>query len=177
MKNIQLFESFNGIEDKPRLTESMVKILNEQIKNELDSSQIYRAISCWCDDKGLVNACKYYFKSASEELSHMEKIYQYLFDKNCKAITPICNESKSTYKDITEVVQSSLDHEMQVTKNWNDIADQSLKEKDNDTYCLSQWFLKEQISEENKFRDIIFNIRLEMPAWKIEEFFGTYTAM
>lgn len=172
MKKIKMFEAFNGIEDKKRLSDSIIKILNEQIKNELDSSQIYRAISCWCDDNGLINASKYYFKSAQEELAHMDKIYQYLFEKNCKAVTPTCNEAKDSYKDITEVVQSSLDHEMQITKNWNDIADQALKEKDNDTYCLSQWFLKEQIEEENKFRDFLFKIRLEMPAWKIEELFS-----
>lgn len=171
-RNIKLFEQFNGIEDKARLSDSMVKFLNEQIKNELNSSQIYRAISCWCDDKGYISPCKYYKKSAQEELVHMEKIYEYLFDKNCKAKTPACNEAKDNYKDIYEVLEQSLEHEIQVTKNWNDIADQALKEKDNDTYTLAQWFISENREEEQKFRDIIFNARLEdTPLWKIMSLF------
>jgi len=172
MKKIKMFESFSGIEDKSRLSEKIVKMLNEQIKNELESSQIYRAMSCWCDDEGLIKASKYYFKSAQEELVHMDKIYEYLFDKNCKAVTPACNEVKNSYKDIRTVVEESLNHEIQVTKNWNNIANTALSEKDNDTYALTQWYLKEQIEEENKFRDLIYLIRLDTPRWKIEELFS-----
>lgn len=171
MANIKLFEQFSGIEDKERLSDSIVKLLNEQIKNELDSSQIYRAMSCWADDQGLPNACAYYFKSAQEELVHMDKIYQYLFDKNCKAVVPVCDKAPDSYKDITEVVQASLDHEITVSENWNDIANLALKEKDNNTYIFSQWFINEQVEEESKFRDMLFHIRLDMPKWKIEELF------
>lgn len=171
MKNIQLFEQFGGLVDKPRLSNSIVSILNEQIKNELESSQIYRSISCWLDNAGWINASKYYKKSAQEELQHMEKIYDYLFEKNCKAKTPACNEVKNSYKDIVEILNDSLEHEMNITKNWNDIADQALKEKDNDTYALSQWFLKEQVEEEDRFRNLIYQARKNMPDWRIDEIF------
>jgi len=172
LNNIKLFETFSGLEDEARLKESIVKLLNEQIKNELESSQIYRAMSCYLDDIGLIEASKYYFKSADEELKHMNKIYEYLFEKNCKAKTPECPSVKESYKDIYELVEESLKHEILVTKNWNDIANEALKEKDNDTYCLSQWYLTEQIEDEGKFRDLMFKIRLDMPKWKIEELFS-----
>jgi len=171
MKNIKLFEAFSGIEDKSRLSEKIVKLLNEQIKNELESSQIYKAMSCWLDEEGWIGASKYYFKSGNEELIHMDKIYEYLFDKNCRALTPGCTEVKNDYKDIKTIVEESLNHEMEVTKMWNNIADTALAEKDNDTYALAQWFLKEQIEEEAKFRDILFKFRLEMPKYEQDELF------
>lgn len=40
-----MFKSFSDIKNKARLSDKILKMLNEQIKNELESSQIYRAIS------------------------------------------------------------------------------------------------------------------------------------
>ena len=169
---LKLFEQFNGIEDKSRLSENIVKLLNEQIKNELDSSQLYRAMSCWLDEEGWLGAAKYYFGSAKEELVHMDKIYEYLFDKNCRALVPSSTDVENDYKDIKSIVEESLEHEMSVTKMWNDIANAAMDEKDNDTYALSQWFLKEQIEEEDKFRSFLFKMRLNMPDYEIDEMFG-----
>jgi ferritin len=169
---IKLFEQFSGIEDKARLSDKIVKLLNEQVKNELESSQLYKAMSCWLDDQGWITASKYFFKSGNEELIHMDKIYEYLFDKNCRAMVPNTDGIKNDFKDIKSIVEESLDHEMKITEQWNNIANSALGEKDNDTYCLAQWFLKEQIEEETKFRDFLFKIRLDMPKYEIDEMFG-----
>lgn len=129
----------------------------------------YRSMSCWTDEEGWLGASKYYFNSAKEELSHMDKIYEYLFDKNCKASVPSVSDVPKDFKDIKTIVQTSLDHEMQVTKQWNDIADTALAEKDNDTYALAQWYLKEQ---EDKFRSFLFKMRLDLPKYEIDEMFS-----
>ena len=68
LKHIVPFSLFEGIEDKGRLSDKITGILNKQIKNELLSSQIYRGMSCWLDDKGWIDASKYFFKSAQEEI-------------------------------------------------------------------------------------------------------------
>ena len=60
-------------ENIERLNSSIQSILNQQIKNELISSQIYRAMSMCLDAKGYVNASKVYFKYANEELEHINK--------------------------------------------------------------------------------------------------------
>jgi ferritin len=161
-----------GIEDEARISKKILGLLNTQIKLELESSQLYRSISCWLDEEGWVTASKYYFTSAQEELKHMDKIYEYIFDKNGRAVTPGSEKPKGDFKDIKTIVVESLKHEMGVTENWNNIANAAMSEKDNDTYALSQWFLAEQIEEEAKFRDFIFRMRLDMPKYEIDEMFG-----
>ena len=52
MKKIIPFSLFEGVEKEGRLSEKITNILNEQIKNELQSSQIYRGMSCWLDNEG-----------------------------------------------------------------------------------------------------------------------------
>ena len=120
-----------------------------------------------------MEASKYYFKSAGEELTHMEKIYQYLFDRNVKAVVPMCQLVKQEFIDIRNVVEESLQHEITVTKQWESISQIAKTEGDNTTFQFAQWFLKEQIEEESKFRDLLFKFDLDMPKWKIDELFGT----
>lgn len=171
MKKIVPFSLFEGIENEHRLSDEITKILNEQIKNELMSSQIYRGMSCYLDDAGWVDAAKYFFKAAQEELVHMDKIYQYIFDRNSVAIVPVTEEVKQKFETIREVVEESLKHEIEVTKNWDDIAEAADKSGDNVTYEFAQWFLKEQVEEENKWRDILDKMNLDMPKWRIDELF------
>lgn len=55
--SINEFKKINEqIEQMPRLSQTIANILNAQIKNELVSSQIYRGMSAWLDDKGWIGA-------------------------------------------------------------------------------------------------------------------------
>lgn len=167
----------NGaIEQVGRLSDDITAILNAQIKNELMSSQLYLGMTCFLDDKGWIGASKYYFKTAKEELNHMNKIYDYLFDRNVKAVVPTTDEVKQEFAGIREILESSLEHEIEVTKNWNDISEKAKAEGDNTTYEFAQWFLTEQVEEENKFREILFKLGLDMPDWKIDELFEALNA-
>lgn len=165
------FSLFENIENEGRLPNKITEILNRQIKNELQSSQIYRGMSCWLDNAGWVDGAKYYFKSAQEELTHMDKIYQYLFDRNVVAKVPVSDEVKQDFDSIEEILRESLKHEMLVSTEWEEISRISKEEDDSTTFEFAQWFLKEQVEEENKFRDILDKVNLDMPKWKIDELF------
>lgn len=172
MKNkILSFSIFENIEDVSRLSEEITEILNSQIGKELESSQIYRGMSCWLDNAGWNGAAKYYFKSAQEELTHMDKIYQYLFDRNALAIVPTCDEVEQEFDDIRNIVEKSLEHEMKISEDWEEIAELAKEEGDSTTFEFAQWFLKEQISEEDKFREILDKINLDLPKWRLDELF------
>jgi ferritin len=100
---------------------------------------------CWLDDAGWIDASKYYCKAAKEELLHMDKIYEYLFSRNVRAVVPVCEEVKQEFNNIREVVESSLEHEIKITKDWEGISKAAENDGDNTTYEFAQWFLKEQI--------------------------------
>lgn len=164
-----------GVVDVTRLSESITSILNAQIKNELNSSQIYRAMSSWLDDNKWPAGTDLFFKYADEELSHMSKIYKYIFDRNCKAVVPTCDGQTQDFKDIRELVEAALTHEMAVTSQWEAISTLAKEEGDNTTYEFAQWFLKEQVEEEDKFRTILEKMDLDMPLYEIDKLFAEYT--
>ena len=162
------------IVDEERLSDTILSILNEQIKNELDSSQIYRGMSSWLNDNKWPEGTKLFFQYADEELIHMSKIYQYIFDRNCKAIVPAGNADNAQYADIREIVEGALSHEIEVTDMWEAISSLSKEENDNTTYEFAQWFLKEQVEEEDKFRTILEKMDLDMPNYEIDKLFKEY---
>jgi len=167
---VALYES--AIEQEPRLSSGITEILNTQIMNELNSSQMYRSMSAWMDDAGWINGSQLFFKYADEELTHMTKIYKYLYEKNCRAVVPTPPDVAKDYKDVRAIVEGALEHEMLVTKNWNDIANKAKSEDDHDTYTLALSFVNEQREEEEKIRNILFQMDLDMPKWKVDELFG-----
>ena len=134
----------NSIEQKARLSKGIASILNKQIENELYSSQIYRAFSAWLDDEGWIGGSELFFKYADEELGHMSKIYKYLYEKNARAIVPNVKNVPVNFENIRDVVVKALEHEMRVTKNWNDIANKAKGEDDNDTYSFALGYVNEQ---------------------------------
>lgn len=164
-------EQAPALENVGRLSNEVTLILNNQIKNELMSSLIYQGMTCWLDDKGWIGASKYYFKTSKEELNHMNKIYDYLFSRNVKAIVPTTSDIKQDFIDIKEILNLSLTHEIEVTQQWEAISKLAKDINDNTTYEFAQWFLNEQVEEEEKFRNILFKLDLEMPKWKLDELF------
>lgn len=161
-----------AIEHEPRLIPAITEILNAQIANELNSSQIYRSMSAWLDDKGWIGGSALFFKYAEEELAHMTKIYKYLYEKNCRAIVPACAAPAIDYTGVRELTEAGLQHEFEVTTNWTNIANLAKENNDHDTYTFAMAFVNEQREEEEKLRNILFKMDLEMPNWKIDELFS-----
>lgn len=165
-------ESNIVLEDQPRICPIVLDLLNKQIKNELFSSQIYASMASWLDDKRWSNGSKLFLKYSKEEQVHMYKIYEFLFLKNCKAITSEIPEPPKDFSDIRDILTKSLEHEIEVTKNWFDI---SITARDNnciDVFYFAEWFVAEQCEEEEKFRDLLFLLDKNIPDWKLEEIFG-----
>jgi len=156
------------IELVPQLKPEVYNILNKQIFNEFQSAQIYFGMSSCADNRGLSNFGKLFLKYGHEEMTHMKKIHEYLMDKNCKPVIPSLPEVKQEYIDIRDILTTALEHEIQVTANWNAIAETALKVSDHTTYHLSKWFLEEQIEEENKFRDLLDLLDNGTPVWFLE---------
>ena len=171
LKNKPIQESNSKLEFKPRLQPTIVSILNLQIANELQSSQVYRSMACYLDNCGWTNAASYFFIASDEELIHMNKIYDYLFSKNCKAITPEITKVNQEFKNIRDVITKALEHEILVTEQWENIANISCESKDRTTMFFSQWFLNEQITEESKFRNLLYMIDKGTPDWYLDKKF------
>ncbi|MEM6358565.1 MAG: ferritin [Bacteroidota bacterium] len=130
------------------LTEETEAKLNQQILMEGLSSARYLSMASWCDTKGYVKSAEFLYRHSEEERQHMLKLFSYINDAGGHAIQPEITNIKNDFSSLREVFEDVLDHEIEVTKSINDIADHCFRIKDFATFNFLQWFVTEQREEE-----------------------------
>lgn len=139
----------------PFATESVISILNYRIQQEEQSSRLYHAMSIWLDDNGYMGAAKKWQKDSEDEMTHANWAKEYLLDMGIQPKIPALKEPVQNFKDLCDVINQSYDHEVVVTQQCNDLANQALKSADNLLYQLANKFLQEQQEELGKLQTLI----------------------
>lgn len=134
--------------------------LNNQIQLEADSSQFYLAMASWAETQGLNGTSQFLYRQADEERQHMLKLIRYVNERGGQAEIPAIKQPPKTYKNIREIFNSLLEHEIKVTQEVNDVVHICLQEKDYTTHNFIQWYVSEQIEEEATARGILDRINL-----------------
>lgn len=130
--------------------------LNEQINKELYSAYLYLGIAAHFESEGLKGFAEWMKVQAGEEQEHAMKIYNYLFSADGKPVLKTIKEVPVHYaKPPVEVIQDVLKHEQFVTDSINSLYELALAEKDYKTQNFLQWFIAEQVEEEENDRDIL----------------------
>lgn len=138
-----------------RVSDKMSDMLNMQIEVELEAAQIYKAMASWAEINGYFGTAKFMQDHYKEELDHMDKMYQYILDRNCLAITPEIKQPKLEFSSLYELIKEAYKHEKYVTSTYNEVSMLALKENDYVTFHFIGWYLEEQIEEEMLFSRVL----------------------
>ncbi len=142
------------------INKKIEKLLNKQIAIEAGASQKYLALAVWCDVKGFAGAAKFLYEHSDEERVHMLKLVNYVNDMGGAAIIPSVAQPKTDFNSIKELFEFAYEGEKTVTQAINEIVAVSLKENDFTTHNFIQWYVNEQLEEENLYRTLLDRIEL-----------------
>lgn len=134
--------------------------LNDQILKEGYSSQFYLAMASWAENNGLNGTAKFLYTHSDEERFHMLKLIKFVNERGGKAIVPFIEQPPIEYKDLENVFEQLLEHELMVTESINNLVDICLQEKDYSTHNFLQWYVTEQLEEEALARTILDKLKL-----------------
>lgn len=137
---------------KSSLQESILDMLNSQIKMEAHSMAGYLAMSAWCHEQGLVQLGEYYKSQSEEEREHMLKIYDYIIDMGGKAISPDVHNVQHDFMDLRALFEMALEMEVEITDSFNKMSAECIRNADFQTLRFFDWFLDEQKEEEDYAR-------------------------
>lgn len=143
------------LRQRTSLKEEIEILLNNQVKMEAEASAKYLAMASWCDRNGFKNSASYFLKQSDEERSHMLKIFNYIMTVGGTAVSPEISAVKQEFPSFRSVFESALQSEIAVTQSINRIVTQSRREEDYATESFLQWFVNEQIEEEDNARRAI----------------------
>jgi len=125
----------------------MQDAMNEQVKNELYSANLYLAMAIHFENEGLMVFADWFYKQAKEEEEHAMKFIKYITETGGKAIVPEIPKPKNEFNSAEEITQMALEHEMKVTEMINKLVELAKSENDNSALQFLQWFVAEQVEE------------------------------
>lgn len=142
------------------LSKTMTEALNKHINAEIYSAYLYMAMSAQASHSGFPGMASWFAIQTKEELSHTEKLYAYVNSQGAHVILEAIEQPQTKFDGALELFEATLKHEQLVTSLINDLADLAVEEKDHATQIMLQWFISEQVEEEENARDIIDRIKL-----------------
>jgi len=144
----------------PRISPKVQTALNKQINRELASAYVYLAMSTWADEQNLQGAASWLRIQWEEELVHATKIVDYIGNRGGTVKLTVIAEPPAKYKDLLDVFKNVLKHEEDVTAAINSLYGLAVGEKDYATQTLLDWYVNEQVEEENQPMEIISMLEL-----------------
>lgn len=138
-----------------KLSEEMIKSLNEQIAIESEAASFYLYMASWCEVSGYDGASEFFYKQSDEERTHMLKIVHYMNKLGTIANISTIKEPPKNIESLEKIIETSLQNEQEVTRSIHEIVTLAEKQRDRRTFDFMQWFVSEQIEEEETFDRIL----------------------
>lgn len=142
------------------LTERMENALNAQINAEMYSSYMYLAMAAYFEDKSLPGCAAWMKAQAQEELFHAMKFFDYVHERGGRVELQAIQTPPNEWTSVVAVFEDTLAHEQKVTALINDLVDLALELKDHATNNFLQWFVAEQVEEEESVKAVADKLKL-----------------
>lgn len=138
----------------------MEKALNEQINKELYSSYLYLSMSAFAHSLGLPGVANWMKVQAQEELTHANKFFNYIHERNGKVLLTAIESVDTEFGSVLDLFHRVMEHEQFVTDSINNLTDISIELSDHATRSMLLWFIDEQVEEEANVQNIIDQLKM-----------------
>lgn len=142
------------------ISETITNALNEQLKWEMYSANLYLSMSAFLQDIGLPGFANWMRIQYQEETDHALKFYDFIISRGGHAKLSAIDEPPSTWANALEAFKAAAAHEAEVTRRINELVHLAKNEHDFATDIFLQWFVTEQIEEEDNVKSIIDRLKL-----------------
>lgn len=142
------------------LSEKVEKALNSQLNAELYSSYLYLSMNAYFKSVNLDGFANWMYAQAQEELIHSLKFYEFINQRGGRVTLAAIDSPPTQWDSPVTVFQDTLKHEQKVTGLINDLVDVAIKERDHATQIFLQWFVTEQVEEEENVGGVLEQLKL-----------------
>ena len=142
------------------ISEKMQEALNGQLNAELYSSYLYLSMAAYFQDLNMPGFANWMRVQAQEEDSHAMKFYNFINERGGRVILKSIDGPPTEWDSPLAAFEAVLEHEQKVTGLINDLVELALAEHDHATNIFLQWFVTEQVEEEDSANDVIQQIKM-----------------
>ena len=138
----------------------MEKAINGQINAELYSAYLYASMSAWFSSRNLPGFANWMRVQVQEEMLHVAKFYDYLHSRGGKVLLAPIDGPPTDWQSPLDAFSAVYAHEQKVTSLINGLVDVAIKEKDHAARLFLDWFVNEQVEEEESASGVVNQLRL-----------------
>ena len=138
----------------------MEEALNAQLNAEFYSSYLYLSMAAYFESIDLPGFSNWMRVQFQEEQFHSMKFYNYILERGGNVVLGPIETPPSDWDGALAVFEATLEHEQKVTGLINDLVYLSREEKDNAAEIFLQWYVKEQVEEEDNVNTVLGQLRL-----------------
>ena len=147
------------------MSEKLLEMINDQMNFELQSAYEYKAMQIYADDEEFEGFAHWFGHQVREEIEHAEKMTKFLQEVGYKPVYKAMEAPNEEFEDLLDVTKKALDHEKEVTRRIHEIAKAAREEGDERVISFIQWYVDEQVEEEDTFRNIIERLERIDESW------------
>lgn len=136
-----------------KLNNKTIKILTDRIKDEYTAHYFYRAASNWCQDMNYKKAAEFFKNEAVDELSHAQKLQEYMTDFNIQPEIPQA-QIKHSFNNLIDIVHGAYKMELGLMNEYNKNS-QDLFSSDITTFDFLTEFREIQKGAVVEYNDLI----------------------
>jgi len=133
---------------------------NKQINEEIFSFYLYLSMAAWFDSVNLKGFAHWMTAQAQEEMFHAMKFYNHIQERGGTVALAAIAEPKKEWTSALNVYEESLEHEKHITACIHDLVELAMAEKDHGAMSMLQWFVDEQVEEEDSFTEVVERLKM-----------------
>lgn len=142
------------------ISETMQQQINEQINAELYSAYLYLAMEAYFHAQGLAGFAAWMRVQTQEEMAHAMKMYDFIFARGGRVELQEISRPPLAWDSPLQAFEAAYSHETMVTGRINKLVDLAIRESDHASNNFLQWFVSEQVEEEQSAAAVVDKLKL-----------------
>ncbi len=136
------------------------KALSRQITEEFHAAYLYLAMAAHFELESLDGFGRWMRLQSDEEIGHGMRLFDYLIERGEKVDLGAIESPTNSFGAPLEVFEKALAHEERVSEMIHELYDLALEKHDHATQLQLQWFVTEQVEEEDLVGSVVDRVRM-----------------
>ncbi|UZD90272.1 ferritin [Cognatishimia activa] len=142
-----------------QLKPDLAQALNNQVNAELSAAHNYLAMAAYFDSIDLPGFAQWFRAQSTEETQHAMKFYDFVVKRDADVTLTSIDAPKQAFSGPIEAIETALAMEQSVSAQIHALYGLASDAKDYAAQSLLNWFLDEQVEEEDSFRNLLIQTR------------------
>jgi|UniRef100_UPI004024E15D ferritin len=142
------------------INEKLEKAFNDQINKELYSEYLYLSMQAYFERLNLKGFVNWMSVQVQEEHAHALGMFDYLNQRGGNVQLEAIDKPETDWESPLAVFEQVLEHEEYVTSRINALMDVAEETKDRAAMSFLNWYLKEQVEEEDNVGNVLATLKL-----------------